>query len=235
MHALDGAYIRFVRAEEHLIELRGVVDAFLDGEHESARQALRLDEPGPVEVPLPKTPVPLIVSVLIGEIVYNLRACLDYLIYELAIIDSGSEQGGTQFPIEDTQEGFRGRRRHYLKGINDAHAAAIERLQPYNGVDWSKYLRTISNPDKHRHLIIGEAAARILSRSSSNPAEVLPFPDEKGISFPAKATFADGFERHVQLHFAFFIIFDDGLPIIDTLEHIKLNVADTLADFKTEF
>jgi transposase-like protein len=33
---------------------------------------------------------------------------------------------------------------------------------------------------------------------------------------------------------SFFIVFDDGLPVIDTLEEIKTQVAQVLADFKTE-
>src|SRR5262245_36630798 len=36
----------------------------------------------------------------ISDAVHNLRAALDYLVYELALYDSGSIQEGTQFPLE---------------------------------------------------------------------------------------------------------------------------------------
>ena len=50
--------------------------------------------------------IPAMLGILIGETIYNLRAILDYLVYELAILDSGQIQKGTQFPIEDTESEF---------------------------------------------------------------------------------------------------------------------------------
>jgi len=70
---------------------------------------------------------------LVGEITYNLRCALDYLIYALAVLDSGSDEKGTQFPILDAAKDFAGRGKTMLKGLNAAHVAAIERLQPYQG------------------------------------------------------------------------------------------------------
>jgi hypothetical protein len=84
------------------------------------------------------------IGIRIGEVCYNLRSALDYLIFELAKLDSCAEQSGTQFPIIDAKEDFEGRGKriflkegiNLLKGINLAHVAAIEQLQPCNGCQW---------------------------------------------------------------------------------------------------
>src|SRR5689334_11619575 len=89
-------------------------------------------------------------SVVVGEIVYNLRAALDYLVYVPAEQDSGARQSGTQFPIEDSQQGFTAHRPTRLKGVSDEHAAVIRQFQPYRGCEWTRTLRDLSNPDKHR-------------------------------------------------------------------------------------
>jgi hypothetical protein len=66
----------------------------------------------------------------------------------------------TQFPIEDTPQGFErrinpikcrsGTRSNWLSGVSPDHIAAIEALQPYKRVRWTKILRELSNEDKHR-------------------------------------------------------------------------------------
>jgi hypothetical protein len=242
MHLLDGAYIRLNRAEEHLTELKSIGTEVVNGEMESVRRTLQMNTQIQPSVGFrfwqPLNAIPPRFAVLIGEVIQNLRTGLDYLVYELAILDSGTKQTRTQFPMEDTQEGFRGRRNSFLKGINDAHVAAIESLQPYNGVNWSKWLRVISNPDKHRHLVITMHQTTFTSMESDKPADSASLPEaanEGGIIFEARFRHKDGYAVYVQYHFAFFIAFDDGLPVIDTLEEIKTQVAQVLADFKPEF
>jgi hypothetical protein len=99
-----------------------------------------------------------IFSVVIGEIVYNLRSALDYLVFELAGLDSGCIIEGTQFPIERSQKSFKWRvRGGWLDVLNAAHVAAIEALQPYRGCQWAAVLQNLSNPDKHVHLVPSQA------------------------------------------------------------------------------
>lgn len=241
-HPLDGAYARLDRAMEHLTALKKIAGDFIDHEYEIAESTAQFDPPnqppgliGPV-ITRPESPVPLKVSILIGEIVNNFRSALDYLIYELAILDSGSVQSGTQFPIEDAPTGFQGRRKSFLKGVSDSHTASIERLQPYNGVDWTRRLRAVSNPDKHRHLTMQQHNSGVALTSGYDPAQVHPAPGVKGLFIlfmvpdPKSPT-----PMHVQFHITFFIAFDDGMPIIETLEQMQTEVANTLANFKPEF
>ena len=159
---LDGVYIRIAWANEHVRALKDMqrrieqidpatvtvkeetqVRALPDGQTEIITPWIDLGEP----ITDPGW------SRELGYAVYNLRAALDYLVYSLAFLDSGSEQKGTQFPICSKPSNFEGSvKRGNLRGVNDAHRAMIEALQPYNGAKWLTELAGLSNPDKHMHL-----------------------------------------------------------------------------------
>lgn len=156
-HPLYGAQLRFERADRHLSEADRLLDGFSDAcidrvVSENDYQAIRMEGGFP--------PVPIELPVVVSDAIHNMRAALDYIIYELAILDSGKVNNGTQFLIEDIKSdpanpkrGFDGRYKQYLAGLNQSHIDAIEGMQPYRGIEWTKTLRDISNPDKHRTLI----------------------------------------------------------------------------------
>lgn len=204
--SLDNAYARVHRADQHLMRLEREVVLFL-----------RSGPLFPVTIPRYATGtftassqvVPSIISILIGETVYNLRAALDYLIYELAILDSGDLQEGTQFPIEDRPQGWRRNRGTYLKGLSPKHQAAIEALQPYSGCDWTGTLRNLSNPDKHRSLITAEYGV-ILSTNISDKARTIT-------------------RDTLQL------LFDDARPVVETLRVLHSQVTQVLDTFHPGF
>lgn len=149
---LAEACLRVDRAREHLDALKGHIATYIEANRTSS--LIKVDGMT-ISAIWPPEPPPMF-GVWVGEIAYNLRAALDYLVYRLAMLDSGKTVDGTQFPIEDTVEGFQKRRSRFLRGVNEAHVAAIEELQPYKGADWTRLLRDLSNIDKHRTLhIIG--------------------------------------------------------------------------------
>jgi hypothetical protein len=240
-HPLDHTYFRLDWARKRLAELKSVNKVYIDKEAEIIGNSASVNinpESGNPQIRYPADTghlIPVSFPILVGEISYNLRASLDYLIYRLAILDSGSEQKGTQFPIEDMPENFRGKRNRFLKGVNDTHATAIERLQPYNGVDWTQWLRTISNPDKHRHLSVNRRQRAIRVRYGSNPNPPADSHAEDSLLFLMKLTDSANKCMYVEVEMVLFVVFDDGLPVIKTLENISLKVADTLAVFKPEF
>jgi hypothetical protein len=234
-HVLNGAFERVSRAEKHLTDLQRRINQWLD-EQENA--VVFQFEPK-----LPHNQIvdtsgcigpPFIVGILIGEIAYNLRNALDYLIFELAKLDSGREQKMTQFPIENTKKGFDGCvKAGRLKGINPAHIAAIERLQPYAGCNWTGTLRDISNPDKHRELtnIKGSWTVHFSHRFNEPNAIALA-----AIPKPIRRTHHPIHGNvDVKLGLTATITLDDGTPIAQALEVIKLQVANTLTDFQPEF
>jgi hypothetical protein len=88
---------------------------------------------------------------LVSEIIHHLRVTADHLIYNVAWLDSGSEQERTQFPVYKKASDFRSSR--MLPGVNAKHRGWIEAVQPYNGVAWSAALAYLSNNDKHNYLL----------------------------------------------------------------------------------
>jgi hypothetical protein len=231
-HPLDGCFERIRRASEHLASLKDLVEQI----HFMQVHALGIElDPKPPhlikEVRMPaETYMGMRLPVLIGEIAYNLRSALDYLVFELAKLDSGSEQSGTQFPIEDDPSRFEGNVSRFLKGVNSRHVAAIERLQPYNGCDWMGRLRDLSNPDKHRHFIKGSGDVHFTVHSSL----------EKDL---CQITGYERYAHHpvvghvkVKVHVAAKHTFtDDGAPVIDAIEEIKAQISNAIESFKFEF
>jgi hypothetical protein len=217
--SLADAFLRVDRAGEHLADLQFRVDAFAESQKD--KLTVELHEEGPVIRNEGDDP-PRVFSVIVGEVIYNLRAALDYLVYALAWLDSRTHQAKTQFPIEDTPEGFRGRRKTYLKGVSDEHVAAIQRLQPCDGCDWTAILRDISNQDKHWALEI------VVSETSG-------FID---FAWPKDKTPADAFaagEMHVNNAPTIDVAFPEGPLVVEALEALKTEVRAVLDAFEPEF
>lgn len=219
--SLNGADARITRADKHLQEFK-TQPVPLPFSNVQMRGQMN----GQTIVGLTLNPVlDPVFSILVGEIVYNLRSALDYLIYELAFLDSGSEQEGTQFPIEDTVKGWekhltwarkptsaKAGRPGYVQFLKVPHQTAICGLQPCSGVNWTAQLRDISNPDKHKRLSVTE------TRLQTNTAMVTT---GSGVQMQSGVTPV--------------IAFDDGTRVAQLLEHLKTQVTDVINSFKPEF
>jgi hypothetical protein len=151
------ARLRVDRAGEHLAELQPQIQAFArrqEGKVVAEIQGTRVVLRRLAEVEDP----PRVFSVIIGEVLYNLRAALDYLVYALAWLDSGSRQEQTQFVIADSRASFDSQAASRLKGLSAHHIEAIREWQPFSGQGWIRDLREASNQDKHRALNLAVAA-----------------------------------------------------------------------------
>jgi hypothetical protein len=222
-HPLDEAHLRVRRAGEHLEAFQADSAAYI----EANRAASLIKVEGmTVSAIWPPEPPPMF-GVRVGEVVYNLRAALDYLVYRLAQLDSGEVVESTQFPIEDTAEGFKRRRTRFLRGVNPTHIAAIEELQPYNGADWARLLRDLSNIDKHRALhVAGYQASsnvRINVGGTEEEARALGgfrIPgDDVAMYYPAPI----------------YVAFADGTPVEETLVQLSTETRNVLGAFHPEF
>jgi hypothetical protein len=227
---LDGGFERIRRAKEHLADLEQQMrDTFvqladsIEIEFDStAPDGIRVHHPT-------QTFWPPRAGILIGETCYNLRAALDYLVFELAKLDSGAPQNGTQFPIVDAKVNFPNAQSRWLTGVNASHVAAIERLQPYNGRDWARQLREASNPDKHRHLVLTSGSYEAYARSEISHDLSRILGSEREVRHPIRG------KLKVKVYMRGSVKFDDGTPIIETLETICGEVTDTLNGFKADF
>ena len=180
---------------------------------------------GPADLP----PVPMLVGILIGEICYNLRSAMDFLAYNLSWLDSGRQHSNTQFPIESKPEKFAGRKDTWLKGIDAAHVADIEILQPYNGCKWTEILRNLSNWDKHRDFTRIQGSFRATALLDTHPAY-------SGVKGPIRRAEHPIFGvMGVKLDFALSIELPNRTPVAETLEIVKLGVSEALECFEPDF
>lgn len=250
-HPLAGAYARIDRADKHFQELEAILNSFCrTQEDEFFSQMDRVSEKIPLDMQAGirtkarrVLKVPIASAVVAGDIFHNLRAALDYLIYELACENFPRvPHNGTQFIVKDSKtdtkspsgrtiRGFDSESRTRLKGLLPHQIKAVEKLQPYSGVTWTKTLRNLSNPDKHRNLnaIGGEwqgsyfVEAGTAERFEGRSGEVLP---GMGMGSP---------DLHVERKHTVNIEFEDGSAVLKTLEILKREVRATIDAFKPEF
>lgn len=227
MPSLSDAYARLDRAQEHLREVHALAQAICRAQAEATQVQVspgKTLKPGEYahafSVKSANTRIEGRLAVLVGDAVNSMRSSLDYLIGELAELDSGNRQQRTQFPVEQSPDAFRNRRQTFLAGLSDAHVAHIESLQPYNGVSWTTNLARMSNWDKHNKLVL--VAHNYLL----------------GVTLKEGEPTADG-ELPVQMQFTLTpslrVQLEDGLELLETLDAIIKGIVSTLERYATEF
>jgi hypothetical protein len=106
-------------------------------------------------------------SLVVGDIIFNLRCALDHLTYAIAIHESGQDPPpawqSLMFPICDTDAKFGDESKRRIKTLSDRVRAAIEIVQPYNRPHEEippllSILRDFNNADKHRLLQLAYSA-----------------------------------------------------------------------------
>jgi hypothetical protein len=160
-HPLEDCYLKVERAKELLDQLRTEYDRarltdpavgmWFGTSARSGRQEARV-----VNVPMR----PRKWGLIIGDIGNNLRAALDYLVFQLS---KASEETRTSFPISETEEDYlrpRGRKKlsyrdTCLVGVEPIWAEKIDSFQGFNLPPAQRpgpliYLNWLTNRDKHR-------------------------------------------------------------------------------------
>jgi len=160
----------------------------------------------------------------VGEAVYNFRAALDYSIH---VISGG--KGQSQFPIESKRERFEARKTGrlpngknvaaYLKGVGVRECDLIKAVQPCEGADWTTRLAALSNRDKHRDLVVVNAASTKPFTREDLPAL---YPSDN--LYPSDSLYPSdgGAEMHVETPID--IALDDGVLVTEALEEIEVSV-----------
>jgi hypothetical protein len=225
MSELKQSHLRNRRAKEKLTELKTLVDRIREGifnvgiveSGDAAKQVLGrfLDKVWSDDE----------MFLLISEIVLHLRASLDHVVFVLARIDSGAEQDGTQFPINDCPQFFKKNRTGCLKHLTDEHVAFIESFQPYKGSNL-KLLNRLSNVDKHRHFVRWSASGSFTTTRMNlgiDPAIRQTDPAIAGIQSSL---------RKVGMYFyrGPEILLDDGTPVGEALENLHSEVCNIIRE-----
>ena len=238
-HPLQGALDRVDRAVEHVEDFKRREASLGQLYHEATIVEFNPAEPHNLQANTRIAYVDSIFGILLGEIAYNLRAALDYLVFELAKRDSGAIQQNTQFPICDFKERFERVRDRFLTGVNDPHRAAIEELQPYSGCSWTPILRDISNPDKHCQLA-DRTHGFMVHLSTQGFTSFLKMGDFAPVFRSKRRAMhpANGQEIDVYLATETPIIVEVGSgpkAVVNEVQKLVVSVRRTLADFQREF
>lgn len=193
-------------------------------------------------------------SVVIGDCVHNLRSALDYLVWQLALLETDTPGDRLEYPITFDPDYFAKKGRPKLAGLPEAAIDRIEALQPYPGRydwgDWLLILHDLDRFDKHRYL---QVTAYVLQRlnlglvTRDGTAQV-DWEFQSGRFEHGQVLARVGFTRHgpnadIQMHpqMEFDIAFDEGQsaagnkPVLPTLAECMAVVRRILREFEDFF
>jgi hypothetical protein len=163
--SLEGPKRKFERADEHIRVLEDEMALWL------AEEADRIEEEFDPQIGerrywLDPRPCPPKWSLIIGDALYNLRSCLDHMVWQLVLANGGQPGRHTSFPIVATAHRFHHVGRSALAGVSDEACELVEAAQPYHPPDLREtetlwHLHELHNEDQHRHLgvyAVGQSA-----------------------------------------------------------------------------
>lgn len=182
-------------------------------------------------------------SILIGDVLNNLRGALDYIAWQLYI--RGAAYTGADpevdrlvaWPLVRKRKGWDYAAARKLPGVSAAALAQVEALQPYNGHLWSPALRWLADVhghEKHRDLRPGLI---VLPDASVRVDPGADFQGRVKVSAPAGALTPGTllaevrpgrdaqFPLHMTVELAPRLGLEDGVPV---LQHLQSLAAATL-------
>lgn len=157
---LDGVLAKIERAERHMESLERDLERVFPKQRyvvapeisdDGLRHVFRTDSP---------PPVPPEWSLMVGDLIHNLRTALDHLAYQLVLACHSSPNRRTQFPIQTNK---RPALPTISGGVSSHVRNVLDLVQPYyepdrnHGLD---LLRDLDNIDKHRRLVVVVATTR---------------------------------------------------------------------------
>jgi hypothetical protein len=252
-HPLDGVYAKVARADAHFDAIKEAVDEFVGPEPDLLPGEFDRKAHQYVFRAQRDSRSPTWLSPLIGDCVHNLRAALDYLIWELAPASARADSkqaGRLEFPIFTDPDLYRRWAPQKIGSLPPGAQTTIEILQPFYGPNskpfdpaWRDpleepltFLYELDKWDKHRALNLTE------DRTASR---LIGF-EQLGIQVPPTPAILPGrFERDailavahvplgrpdvdVYLSTAYDVAFDRdgpaaGEPVVQTLDNIRKDV-----------
>jgi hypothetical protein len=166
--------VKIERAEKHIEDLYPAVQAYLATRpYVISSQVQAHPRPHRIYYLAEVKPVPDHVRAIAGDILFNVRAALDHLAYQLVTVrgfvnDQGAplsegEKRDIYFPILDVETAEEyitaEARKRKVKGMSQVARDAIDRTKPYKGGNKTLWrLHKLHNIDKHR-LVVAAASA----------------------------------------------------------------------------
>jgi hypothetical protein len=172
MRLILDPYLKTTRAKKHIDDLQAELQSFYRSKpYQFTRVDDLVNSQHIIRFKVDPTPGPI--SLIAGDIFYNLRASLDQLVWYLSRLPSPqrSYPQDTQFPILDQRNRKLITRR--TKGVSTEAVAIIESLQPYNTPNppgakdhllWK--LNKMCNIDKHSRIPIHGHSGQVMRPES---------------------------------------------------------------------
>lgn len=188
-HPLAGAVEKFNRAKEQFDELGTEMEGFFNGEPKPYASVGEFDTEAwewVERLQVIREP-PLRFGVILGDCLHNLRSCLDHVIWQVTLLDGGTPDDRTQYPIASKSEAqFEAIANDRIPDLNAKHRAMVKKTQPYHRGDEASshplaMLATLSNTDKHQvvhtaHSIVGYDAKASLDKLVGSAQQEGPTP-----------------------------------------------------------
>jgi len=133
-------------------------------------------------------------SIIVGDVVHNLRSALDQMVCALVRANGQQVTGGNAFPILGSAKSFEERSSVKLKNVSFKAARFIRRLKPYQGGNAPLWmLSELDNMDKH-NAIVPIAAGQVQASTQIGMSMFHIMPDGGfALGFPPAETGAQPF------------------------------------------
>jgi len=157
---IDGIRLKIERAKMHVVELDQRINAFANEKpYEIGAKPHRIPQIRHTTLYIKSAkPVPEDLSVIIGDVVHNLRSALDHLAWQLVEAGGGSPSKDTFFPIcwgsNAAQQYASATGKGEIKRMRTGADKLLLAVQPYmSGDDTLWHVHELDRFDKHRFLI----------------------------------------------------------------------------------
>jgi hypothetical protein len=225
--------LKLEHASRRLNELQTAVVEFLDT-HPVEFAELPGAPPG-LKHPnvVPSRPVPFRIGLGCGDVLQNLRSTLDYLIYELVVVNGEKPNRKHMFPIAMDEESYRRDiNNHKIRGVHPHAAVFIESLQPFLlGQPKSSALYVLdelTNLNKHRQPIL----TTIQGTKNHLPFNFLHVPlFVQGLDLKTGSVVDHAFKLWVAMSDEPVVNFEVCFLLTMLLEHIRLEVLPLFKPF----
>lgn len=265
-HPLDGCRAKLARAQETIQILRQEIAVFEQPDAPPFRITRENVENEFVFRVYGNPELPLRFSVLAGEVIHHLRSSLDHTVHALVLANKRMPTRYHQFPICSTQKQFKDAcQRKQIDGVSLTARKLITNVQPYTTSTPDDTILSVvaelDNQDKHRLLVVLQAAAHIGNQLTFGADPNIPPPPNRkggppaitGFNLPGpQAVSPEGatvFSIQLEDHAPEFtadgsvvpvVAFErcgrsKNAPVIRMLQALSEGVANTVESFSNEF
>ena len=185
-----GPRAKIARAKEHLADLADLREGIRSSEPKPYAAVREIQTDGKLVVRFKDVaPLPQDVSLILGDLIHNLRSALDILVCDLIRHNGEEVTDDTGFPIVDRSNQLATRVKRKMKGAGKTAKEAVKGLKPYQSGNLDLWvLHKLDITDKHKILITAVASHFGLDLSgitSRKITVIMTQPDGTEIVVPA--------------------------------------------------